>query len=298
MKTVSAELAEHLAGEVTFLCTCLKATLTNGTVIGFTDHDEDIIFGEDSPTVNTTYLAEGGYIASDVQTSSALNVDNAEIRGMLTSPAITEADMRSGIWDFARIEIFQVNWRDISQGRIKQRVGWLGEVRNDERDVFAAELRGIMQAYSRVIVELTSPSCRANLGDSRCKVNLAPYTFEASVYSVSADNRTIVSLDLNQDTGYFGYGILTFTSGENLNLSMEVKIHTRQGSPNAALIVLQLPMPFPIATGSPSETFTIVAGCGKRFIEDCKTKFDNVVNFRGEPHVRGMHALVQVGRRT
>jgi uncharacterized phage protein (TIGR02218 family) len=42
-------------------------------------------------------------------------------------------------------------------------------------------------------------------------------------------------------------------------------------------------MPEPFAAG---DAFTVTAGCDKRF-DTCRAKFDNVVNFRGFPHIPG-----------
>ena len=42
-------------------------------------------------------------------------------------------------------------------------------------------------------------------------------------------------------------------------------------------------MPEPIAAG---DSFTVTAGCDKRF-ETCHDRFNNVVNFRGFPHIPG-----------
>ena len=42
MKTVSAALAQHLAGDVTTLATCWKITRRDGVVLGFTDHVRDL----------------------------------------------------------------------------------------------------------------------------------------------------------------------------------------------------------------------------------------------------------------
>jgi hypothetical protein len=42
MKTVSAALAQHLAGEVTTLATCWKITRRDGVFQGFTDHVRDL----------------------------------------------------------------------------------------------------------------------------------------------------------------------------------------------------------------------------------------------------------------
>jgi uncharacterized phage protein (TIGR02218 family) len=55
---------------------------------------------------------------------------------------------------------------------------------------------------------------------------------------------------------------------------------------------LYLPMYYAIL---PSDTFTVYPGCKKRFIEDCIGKFNNVVNFRGEPHVPGNDQMMKVG---
>ena len=55
----------------------------------------------------------------------------------------------------------------------------------------------------------------------------------------------------------------------------------------ARLVTLVLAMPAAVQVG---DTFSIVAGCRKR-LEDCRDKFDNVLNFRGEPHRPGVDAL-------
>jgi uncharacterized phage protein (TIGR02218 family) len=42
-------------------------------------------------------------------------------------------------------------------------------------------------------------------------------------------------------------------------------------------------MPEPIAAG---DTFIVTAGCDKRF-ETCRDRFNNIVNYRGFPHIPG-----------
>lgn len=50
-----------------------------------------------------------------------------------------------------------------------------------------------------------------------------------------------------------------------------------------ALIELWQAMPEPIAAG---DTFAVTAGCDKR-LPTCRDRFNNVVNFRGFPHIPG-----------
>ena len=50
MKTVSPELAAHLAGAALTLATCWKIERRDGAILGFTSHDRDLVFD----------LADGG----------------------------------------------------------------------------------------------------------------------------------------------------------------------------------------------------------------------------------------------
>ena len=83
---------------------------------------------------------------------------------------------------------------------------------------------------------------------------------------------------------YFAEGILTFTSGPLFGLAHKVK-----SSSEGALgsFILSLPA---IQSPSVGDAFTVVAGCQKR-LSDCSGKFNNVLNFQGEPHLPGIDAV-------
>lgn len=274
MKPISSNLTTHIAGETTTLATCWKLTLRNSTVLGFTSHSHDISFE------GVDYLAATGFTPTAVATSADLAVDNVDVEGMLDSTSITEADLLAGLYDFAEIEIFKVNYTDITQGKLPLRTGWLGEV-SLSRNQFVAEVRGLTQSLSQHLGDLYAPACRAKLGDSKCNVNMAGFTFIGSV-TTKTSNQVFTSDDLTQDISYFDGGKITFTSGENNGLSMEVKEYT----PGSVMLVF--PMPYVVEL---SDGFSIEAGCDKRF-ETCVERFNNAVNFRGEPHVPGTDEML------
>lgn len=278
MKDISPALKAHYASGTTTLATCVKATLTNGTVVATTSHDTDL------PIDGVLYLAAAGYLGSDVESSAALNPDNLEISGFMRSPAITEEDIHSGIWDYAEIEMFEVNYNDLTMGKNILRSGTLGEVKGG-RSKFTAELRGLMQAYSRTIVRLTTKDCTADLGDSRCKIPAHLWTVAGTVASVT-DNRVINDPNRTEVADWYTGGKLTFTSGLNAGLSMEVK-QSMTGQ-----MTLHERMPFEIVAG---DAYLVAAGCTKRLIQDCKAKFNNVLNFRGFPYVPGVQ-IYRVGK--
>ncbi len=276
MKNISNELKTHLAGEVTTLATCWNLKRRDGTVLGFTDYDADLVVDA------VIYKAATGFTPSAVQTTSSFAVDNLDIEGMLDSAAITENDITAGVYDYAEIEVFMVNYSDLSQGKMTLRSGWLGEI-SFSQNRFITEVRGLTQSLAQKIGSVFSPTCRALLGDSRCKVNLTAFKFNVAVTGV-VNNRVFSASSLANPTEFFSGGKVKFTSGANNGLEMEVKDYTASGN-----IAMVLPMPYNILIG---DGFEITAGCDKNF-NTCIAKFNNAANFHGEPHVPGMDKILE-----
>ena len=168
MKAASASLASHLAGEVTTLATCWRITRTDGTVFRFTDHDRDLVVDGD------IYAASAAYSRTAISNDAGMGVDNLDVEGVFDSAAVSEAELRAGLFDQAEVRIFLVNWADPSMGSLRLRRGWFGEVVLTEQGVFRTELRGLTQALQQRIGELYSPDCRADLGDHRCRMPVWP----------------------------------------------------------------------------------------------------------------------------
>lgn len=168
MKSVSAALAAHLAGPVTTLATCWRITRADGRAFFFTDHDRDLPFEGD------LYRASSGYSRTAIANDASLGVDNLDVEGVFDHAAISEEELRAGLFDQAEVRIFLVNWADPAMGRLAMRRGWFGEVVLSERGVFRTELRGLTQALAQRIGELYGPECRADLGDQRCRVLVEP----------------------------------------------------------------------------------------------------------------------------
>lgn len=274
MRTASANLTAHIALEVTTLAVCWKLTLTSGTVIGFTDHTSALTIS------SILYKAATGFSPTSIETKDRFAVDNLDVEGVLDSASITEADIMAGKYDFAEVEIFMVNVTDLSQGIIQHRRGWLGEV-SMKSGLFIAEVRGLAQKLSQNVGELFSPTCRAVLGDTRCKVVLSGFTFAGTANTVTS-RQVFIANALTQAAGYFSGGEVVWLTGANAGRRMEIKEFSNKQ------ITLVLPMPNNVVVG---DTFNAIAGCDKTF-NTCFTKFSNAVNFRGEPHVPGMDKML------
>jgi len=266
----------NLAAEVTTLATCWLIQRTDGAEYRYTDHDLPIeITGEGTP-YEGTYLTAVGYEAGEIQSRGDLSVDELTVGALIDSEQFTDAELRAGLFDYAGVWMMLVDWSSPATGIVKLRRGTLGEIKLAEGR-FEAELRGMMQSIQQVVGEAYSPLCRADLGDSRCGVNLASFTVTGTLTAVT-DRTVIADSARGEAGGYFDNGVLTFTSGANSGNSREVKVFA------AGQFTLHQPAPYLAEVG---DSYAVHAGCQKT-IEVCKAKFDNVINFRGEPKVPGI----------
>jgi uncharacterized phage protein (TIGR02218 family) len=176
-KGITANMRTHLAEEVTTLATAWKITRTDGTIFRFTSNSEDITadFGIDIDGA-TVYKASTGFRRTNIANNAELDVDNLDSVGVFDDASITETDLRAGLFDFAEVWVFFFNHQDTSSamGIVKMRRGWLGEVIVSPNGLFTTELRGLTQALTRTVGEFYSKDCRADLGDARCRVPIAP----------------------------------------------------------------------------------------------------------------------------
>ncbi|HKS84299.1 MAG TPA: DUF2163 domain-containing protein [Pseudolabrys sp.] len=274
MRPVPAALQAKLDTGVTTLCRCWLIERTDGVSLGFTDHDQDVLLG------GVTCHAGNGLTGSEATQKLGLAADSSELAGALVGDALNEADLAAGRYDGATIEVWLTDWSE-PELRVLLANGTLGEVRC-EGSAFTAEIRGLSDRLAQQSGRLYTPTCSADLGDARCKIDLMNPLFRGSgtVFTLSSTSTfTADGLESFED-GWFTAGKLNFVNGANAGLSVEVKRHRK-----TAVVSLDLwqPMPEPIV---PGDAFVVTAGCDKRF-QTCHDRFNNVLNFRGFPHIPG-----------
>jgi len=123
---------------------------------------------------------------------------------------------------------------------------------------------------------LYQPGCLNTLFDSACKVNRSAYMLSGVVaVGVSPSNFAISGPAAAQPAGYYNQGTVLFTSGANAGVKRTVKNWASQTVELFNALRLQ-----PQA----GDGCTLIPGCDKTKAT-CTSKFNNVVNFRGMPHV-------------
>lgn len=277
-KTVSPALDAHLEQSVTTLARCWKIVRVDGTVFRFTSHDVDLPVPGDG-----TYQSASGFQSTAIQNKSDLTVDNLDIIGIFDDDAITIEDLRAGLFDYADVYIFLVNWDDLSQGPLKMRRGKLGECSASPQGWFQVELRGLNQLLQQTIVDLFGPECRVDLGSVKCGVDLTALTSTAHVASVPDPTHVVVVLDTTAgdvtSDDWFRLGTVKFTSGLNDGKALEVK----SWSHTTNTFEFYVPPGYALQAGV---TLSLTPGCNKSR-DACKNKFHNLVNMRAEPDLPG-----------
>jgi uncharacterized phage protein (TIGR02218 family) len=275
VRTIPTALQAKLDSGVTTLARCWIVTRRDGVTMGFTDHDADL-------TVAGTLCHAGtGLIASEATARLGLQIDGSEIAGALADDSLAEVDLAAGRYDAAGIEVHLVDWSEPSLTVLLAK-GVLGEVRR-EGAAFSAELRSLAHRLNEESGRLYTATCSADLGDTRCTVDLTDPAFHGSgaVAALAGASAFHASeLDGFID-GWFTAGKLTFTSGANAGFVVEVKTH--RIALDGVLIELWQQAPELIAV---ADTFTVTAGCDKRFAT-CRDRFANSINFRGFPAIPG-----------
>jgi uncharacterized phage protein (TIGR02218 family) len=262
-----------LSGDVTSFAFCWRIERRDGVALGFTSHDRDL------ELEGFRYRSAPGISPSAIEAGDPLTGEAPDIGGALSSGSFTEDDLSAGRWDGARVKLFAADWRDPTQ-HVQIMRGELGPV-TIERGRFSAELKGAGAAYDRPIVETTSPMCRAQFGDRRCRVGLSGYSALATI--VSHSDQTIQIDRVEPVANGWGGGRVRWLDGPNAGLGIGIL-----SSSGAELQLADAPAFEPVA----GERVLIEEGCDKRFAT-CRGRFANADNFRGEPHLPGIDLLTR-----
>jgi uncharacterized phage protein (TIGR02218 family) len=271
----TAALFAHLASGATTTCRVWKVLRKDGTVYGFTDHDQDLIFD------GTVFKASSGMTAHALQQGLGLSVDNSEAVGALSDAAITEADLMAGRFDNAEVRSWLVNWADVAQ-RIEQFHGSFGEIQRSAGQ-FRAELRGLTEALNQPQGRAYQKTCSAVLGDGQCRFDLSQPGFSRDLEILASPGDGVYHLAVQPDLAehWFERGRVTVLNGPAAGLVGLVKFDRDLDGER----VIELWVDFGLAPLA-GDSVRLEAGCDK-LAATCKAKFDNFLNFRGFPDLPG-----------
>lgn len=259
-------------GPLTAVAFCWRLQRPDGAGLGLTSSDRDLNFG------STTYRSAPGVTPAAINRSLGLEPDAGEVAGALSADALSEADLALGRWTGSSVSLVAFDWSDTAAEPVELLGGELGEIAIDGEG-FAADLHGAASRLARPVCPRTSPECRADFGDKKCRVDLAGRTLRARIVSANAN---VLQLDSPAETRFL-FGRLRYLVGANCGLTSVIV------AANGNAVSLRDRPRSEVAQGTIVE---LREGCDKR-LETCVARFQNAANFRGEPHLPGTDLLTR-----
>jgi len=272
MRVIADRLKNKIKSGATELCMCWQITRTDGTQIGVTDHDNDVMFD------GMFFDSRVGWEGTAIEAKSGLSPDNMEVMGVLSSNAITEEDIIRGLYDRASVRQWLVDWRD-TELHMLIFTGEFGEITRTGHS-FRVELLGLSESLNRRCSKCVIRKCQARLGDKFCNIDIENSKFSANavVQEITSDREFIVTdLHAYQD-GWFSNGKIRRVSDVQ---DMTIRSDSVSGANRT--ITLWDRVPSDLSVG---DSIILIAGCDHT-LATCRDKFGNAVNFQGFPHIPG-----------
>lgn len=276
---------------------------TDLTTIGLTSNTRDMTLPGHA---GVTFKSAAGMMPSNA--AQSINDETSlELTGIYSDDLFKRTDVVNGKWQNATIEIFVACWDNVNLGELMIFKGFLGEVK-DFGTFFTAEGRGLSSKLSQDIGWVTQRTCRVKkFRDAQCGHTASTVTIDGTTYNVEVSNKSgALSADRKYITfqktiwtgsglnvppiSFFANGTVECTQGKNIGFSREITSAKDDGTE----INIYFKRPFPYADNTIFDRYKITAGCS-RTIEDCQ-KYDNILNFRGEPFIPGLTQLMRVPR--
>lgn len=259
---------------ITKMITCWRIALTNGENLFFTDSDQNIFFQEEE------YIAGSNFTPNSIINSNELGQDNFTITGIIDNKFFTKENILNGNLSNAYIEIFLLNLTHNLLEKTILKTGWLGEIRLSNNS-FTIEISSIGIKTNNLIGKCYSSSCRAEFGDRFCQKKREDYSYLGKISSTLGKN-SFIDNDRAEPDNFFDNGTLIFNSGKYQNKKYNViSFHNK-------IIYLDSNINLKLIKG---DIYRITIDCDKS-LETCINKFNNVLNFRGEPYIPGKYKLL------
>ena len=250
---------------------CLRIVPTSGSAIYLTRYTRDL-------TMNGhTYLSAGTYDFSAYTSGTSLSSSMVDLEGIAGMAGISYDALASGLFDNARCYLFKTTWNNPVEDEEPITASILGKTTLKD-DKYTIEEMSLIDVLNQSVGETYTVTCPKTFGSTTfagCKKVVADST--GTLTSVTSSS-VFTDSARTEAADYYGNGTIQFTSGANAGLAAkEIRAYTVGGQ-----ITTFEPFHYAPAVG---DTYVMKPGCRKRQNEDCRDKWNNVVNFGGFIHI-------------
>jgi uncharacterized phage protein (TIGR02218 family) len=276
VRTASTQLKAAIIAESTTLARLWQVERSDGSMLRFTDAvrpatidvgDGDVVFRSDI-----------SFSSSAIFTSRTFaNQQSVTLTFFLDDNGFKEDDIRARLYDKAKGTIYVYDYEHPEYGAILMYNGVFGTIKLSDQKIATVEIVPSTAAVNGLGIGLDkySQTCRASLGDAKCKIDIQALKVAFTVDSASGGS--FVASELTQPAAHWQLGFVKWLTGKNAGATSSVQ----SNDPGSTSAFLLSPPFFDIAVGDTGEIFP---GCDKTRAT-CIAKFNNILNLRAEPDV-------------
>lgn len=170
MKTIPSALQADI--EAGYIASLLLVTLADGTVYGYTDHDNPLTVDSQlyTPTVGSATLK--------LNLTTDASVSNQDVTSIWT-PIISEQAVLEGKYDFAKISVSLASWKNPQYGSVSMFAGRIGKIVYQDKGFTATAFSNMWNLNQNIGIEFTA-NCRHKFGATQDPQGVAGCNYNAS----------------------------------------------------------------------------------------------------------------------
>ena len=183
------------------------------------------------------------------------------------SESLNISDVLSSGLNNALFEYFMVNIFSDTQERLMLKSGIIEYIEIIGQNKFSLKITSLLNGLSNEACIKFSQNCRACFGDKKCGLDLSKYKYSGTITRIIND-KSFIDTACDQKIGYFSDGFVKIDG-----YRYKVKFYI-----NNIFELYNKPLN-PLSVNDKFEAFPT---CNKT-IKMCGERYDNLINFRGEP---------------
>ena len=172
-KSISTALQTGIRSNVTTLAMCLTIKRRDGKPYYLTNHDEDLVID------GNTYDHTIPFTISAISSGSQFAIDNTEVSLFADGTTFTLDHFKDGLFDHAEVEVFVVDYSNVTAGKMRMRRGWFGKFVRNKNKLVKTTVTGMLKVLDFETGRTYQPTCDADFGDARCKVAIRQEQFRS-----------------------------------------------------------------------------------------------------------------------
>jgi uncharacterized phage protein (TIGR02218 family) len=284
----ATSLIAYQAGRAAETCFAWKLTPHSSSVltnpIAGTDNTRNLLLPGHGSTL---FRSVAGIVPSAIDVESGQESAGLEFQALFDTSEFTRAAVNAGDWNSAKLEVFELSFRNPKMGQLVSFAGRVGTIREEGR-LFKAQATPLTSIGRLKIGRKTGANCDVKVfGDHRCRKDLTALTRSGTITSVPDSQHTFRASGLASPTVAYDNGRVTWASGNNSGRRAEIKSFDNATKE----VVLHFDQPLAIQVG---DAFTIIEGCN-RTPDQCEA-YANIINFRGFRYITNIEEINRIIR--